>query len=362
MKFRPTDICLFLRRFRLGTATMILVLAIAALLFFRFMPGGGEFYATRIYPQLSAKLSYLSSLVGFSLDEIVAAVFLFKILFTPLWGRWNGYSVGEVFRREAMFIGWLFVWFYAGWGTNYYRDSFYQRTSTEPLQYDSLAFRSFLDDYTRRLNASYCPVQDIDHDSAVDHIHDLFRNVPPEARLAAPHSFQRPKRLLFNRLYSSVGVLGFMGPFMCESHVNEQLFPSQYPFTYAHELSHLLGVSSEDEANFWAFYVCSHSTRRAVRYSGYYGLLPYVAGNAAVALSVRDFERWLETVRPEIRRQWQSEREFWQAQRSPLLDKAQTTLYNWFLKSNNVSSGIASYNQVVRMIISYRKSLSLHHE
>lgn len=69
-----------------------------------------------------------------------------------------------------------------------------------------------------------------------------------------------------------VGVTGSMGPFFCEFTLNGDLLPSQYPATYAHELAHLLGITSEAEANFYAYQVCTRSQVQAIRFSGY---LPY---------------------------------------------------------------------------------------
>ena len=53
-----------------------------------------------------------------------------------------------------------------------------------------------------------------------------------------------------------VGVTGSMGPFFCEFTLNGDLLPANYPATYAHELAHLLGITSEAEANFYAYQVC----------------------------------------------------------------------------------------------------------
>ena len=82
-------------------------------------------------------------------------------------------------------------------------------------------------------------------------IKPVYAEVPDKYGLTRPESFQHPKQSFCNALYSGVGVLGYMGPFFDESHVNHELLPVQLPFTYAHELAHLLGVSSEAEANFW---------------------------------------------------------------------------------------------------------------
>ena len=58
--------------------------------------------------------------------------------------------------------------------------------------------------------------------------------------------------------FSMVGVTGSMGPFFCEFTLNGDLLPPQYPATYAHELAHFLGITSEAEANFYAYHTRAH--------------------------------------------------------------------------------------------------------
>ncbi|MFQ9022452.1 MAG: DUF3810 family protein [Parabacteroides merdae] len=74
-----------------------------------------------------------------------------------------------------------------------------------------------------------------------------------------------------------------MGPFFTEYNLNPDLLPVQYPFTYAHEMAHVLGISSEAEANLYGFLVCSRSGVPEIRFSAYFALLPYVLSNAYAA-------------------------------------------------------------------------------
>ena len=77
------------------------------------------------------------------------------------------------------------------------------------------------------------------------------------------------------------------------------------------ELSHLLGVSNEAEANYWAYRVCRSSKRPAVRYSAYFGLLPYVLVNASSVLTEEEFREWIKTIRPEVVKDYEYKRMYW---------------------------------------------------
>lgn len=318
----------------------------------------GEWYSAVLYPITSSVLSWLVSWIPFSLEELVvaAAVILLIYMFVSGSVKHEGFRI--IFFRSFELLLWVYVWFYIGWGCNYYRESIYTRTGVQRQSYDESVFNAFLSEYTDSLNASFndLPVGDLHviQELMEKDVKDTYASLSETYGLSRPRQWQHPKRLLFNDLYSSVGVMGFVGPFFCETQMNNDLLPAQIPFVYAHEYSHLLGVSSEDEANFWGYTVCIASDIPAVRYSGYFSLLPYVLVNASRVLSEEEYRILLSEIRPEILKQYSAQRDFWNSKYSKVLGKIQTTVYDAFLKSNKVSSGTASYLEVIDMIISLR--------
>lgn len=335
----------------------LLAILVAGSLAFRFIPHAGEAYACRVYPFVSAVLSAVSSVVPFSLDEWLVVLSALLLLLFPFWACRRKYGWKRIVGCEAEFLLWIYVWFYWGWGMNYYRDSFFLRAGVVPRPYEETLFCRFLQTYADRLNAAYAEVAGKtfvlpDHRTLEAEIKYLYVQVPEHYGLASPRAYQHPKYLSFNSLYSGVGVLGFMGPFWGESHLNHELLPVQYPFTYAHELSHLLGVSSEAEANFWAYQICIRSASPAVRYSGYFGLLSYVLSNAAAALPEQSWKMWLATIHPAVLRQLADGQRYWEERYSPLVGTVQHVVYNWYLKGNRISSGQQNYAEVIGMILS----------
>lgn len=318
----------------------------------RWIPGWGEGYATCLYPTFSAGLSAVSGLFPFSLEEILVVTVVVWLLGYSLYARiCYREKVRTIIRREVEVLLALYCWFYLGWGNNYYRQDFFRRSQTERVEYDEQRFRDFLTMYVDSLNASYLPSVDFSADSLEYEMKVLYAQVPSRFGLSVPRDWQHPKRVLFNSLYSGVGVLGYMGPFFAESQLNAELLPIQYPFTYIHEYAHLLGVSNEAEANFWAYQICVRSVSPAVRYSGYFGLLPYVAVNAASVLSESDYRDFLDTIRPEVLGQWKEKSKYWEERYSPLVGAVQRKMYDWFLKGNKISEGHKNYAQVVEMIL-----------
>ena len=334
---------------------LIILLIIVACI--RFIPGAGELYATLLYPHISAFLSWLSSFVPFSLDEVVALIGISLLIMTLVTGIKRSWRWYKTVGRLCQIILWYVVWFYLGWGCNYFRDNFYTRMEVVPANAEKEIFLRFANDYAEKLNRSWSETYEIDQEQVVDEIKKLYsRHLPPTSGLCVPKDYQYPKEMLLNRLYSAAGVLGFMGPWVGENLLNAELLPVQYPSIYAHELSHLLGVNNEAEANYWAYYVCTRSEHQAIRYSGYQCLLPYVLSDARSLLSEDEYREYFLSIRPEIIQERREISAHWQEQRVELIDQLQNFLLDLQLKGNNIPSGTRNYNQVVSMIISVQEN------
>lgn len=318
----------------------------------RFTPSVAEAYARNVYPVISSGLSLLSSLFTVSLEEPLVAVVVLWLLVWPVCGRRKKMKWRPVLWREAEVLAWVYIWFYLGWGLNYFRPSVYVRAQAAPAAYNEKDFLRFLDTYTDALNRSYTPRFQLDRETMDCEMKAFYRRVPSSFGLARPHDFQLPKYFTFTSLYSAVGVLGSMGPFFAEAQLNEELPPLQLPFTYCHEFSHLLGVSSEAEANYWAYQACIRSSQPEVRYSGYFGILPYVLLNASSLLSEEAFHRWAGGIRPEVMEDYRQKRAYWSAKYNPLVGKVQDYVYDCFLKGNRIASGRKNYAEVVGLLLS----------
>ncbi len=338
----------------------ILFILTLLVLVIRFVPGAGEFYALLLYPHISAFLSWISSFVPFSLDELVALAGIILLIVSLIKGIKEAWRWYKTVGRMAQIILWYVVWFYLGWGCNYFRDNFYVRMEIVPAHADKEVFMRFANDYAAHLNVSWEEAKEqnkLDQDQIITEVKTLYtRYLPPTSGLCTPKAYQYPKEMLLNPLYSAAGVLGFMGPWVGENLLNAQLLPVQYPSIYAHELSHLLGVNNEAEANYWAYYVCTRSELPEIRYSGYQGLLPYVLSDAMSLLSEEEYREYFLSIRPEIIQERREISAHWQAQRIEIIDEMQNFLLDLQLKGNNIPSGTRNYNQVVSMIISVQES------
>ena len=310
----------------------------------------GEWYATSLYPYISTTLSLLVSWIPFSMTEILVVGTVILMIYVLIRNIRHREKIWKIVIKEAEIVAWIMVWLYFGWGMNYFRENIYTRGNFTREAFDEVVFKQFMTDYADSLNNSYIP-ETVEMSVYENDIKERYSSVPDHYGLSKAKSWQHPKKLIFNWLYTAVGVGGYIGPFFGETHLNADLFPQQKPSSYAHELSHLLGVSNEDEANFWAYQICRNSDIPAVKYSGYYSLLPYVLSNASRVLNEDEYKEYVLSIRPEVRQQLADQQNFWKSKYSRTLGKIQSVIYDSMLKANKIPSGTKNYNQVVELII-----------
>ena len=329
---------------------IILLILAAFIIAARINVSVGEWYATHLFPHISTVLSLLVSWISFSMTEVLVVSAVALMIYVLIRNIRRREKVWKIFIKEAEIVAWIIVWFYCGWGMNYFRENIYTRGNFTRQAFDEEVFRQFITDYADSLNHSYTP-ETIDMSVYENDIKERYSSVPDHFGLSQAKRWQHPKKLLFNSLYTAVGVGGYIGPFFGETHLNADLFPQQMPSSYAHELSHLLGVSNEDEANFWAYQICRNSYIPAVKYSAYYSLLPYVLSNASRVLDEEEYKEYVLSIRTEIRQQLVEQQDFWKSKYNKTLGKIQSVIYDSMLKANKIPSGTKNYSQVIELII-----------
>lgn len=337
---------------------ILLAVLLLAFILVQTLPGWGDFYFQEIYPHVAEALSDLSGLIPFAVGDLFIALSLAGIILYPLYfhfykkRKWR-----SVLTSVVEYLIWIYVWFYLAWGLNYAQSDFYHRTGISPVACTEADFRYFTQRYVQQLNAAYTPHTAVNRDVLRREVVTIYRHIAPQLGIHPPFDDRpRAKTMLFSSLASMVGVKGSMGPFFCEFTINGDVTSSEYPATYAHELAHLLGISNEGEANFYAYQVCSRSSVAAVRFSGLMSILPHVLNNAYRLLPAADYTALCHDIRPEVIRLAQENQAYWQGKYNRHIGNLQSKLYELYLRGNRVEGGQKSYSQVVGLLIAYEKS------
>lgn len=323
----------------------------------QWIPVLGALYSQHLYPIISYVLSLFSNWFPFAIGDLFIFFSIIGVLAFPIYGRIKKMSWKKILLRDGEYLLWVYVWFYIAWGLNYSQPNFYQRTKTPYLAYTPENFQEFVTEYVDSLNNSYVPVQGLNKDQVREEATRLYYELSNSLGVHhPPHPYPRVKTMVFTPFISMVGVTGSMGPFFCEFTLNGDLLPINYPSTYAHELAHLLGISSEAEANFYAYQVCTRSESDKIRFSGYFSILNHVLGNARRLLPEDEFKALVDRIRPEIKEIAKENQEYWMAKYSPIVGDIQDWIYDLYLKGNKIESGRQNYSEVIGLLISYQAS------
>ena len=323
----------------------------------QWIPALATIYSQTIYPFISYVLSFFSGLFPFAIGDLFIFLSITGVIVYPFYARlrkklpWK-----KILLRDGEYLLWIYVWFYLAWGLNYSQKNFYQRTEILYTAYTPEIFQEFVDDYITQLNRSYTPVNSINQDLIREETVRIYHQLSDSLGVhRPPHEHPRVKTMLFTPFISMVGVTGSMGPFFCEFTLNGDLLPVNYPATYAHELAHLLGITSEAEANFYAYQVCTRSEAMGIRFSGYFSILGHVLGNAQRLLPEEEYTRLFKRIRPEIIELAKNNQAYWAAKYSPVVGAVQDWIYDLYLKGNKIESGRQNYSEVVGLLISYQE-------
>lgn len=353
--------------FHLGLLWGIPLLFIAVIALFRVIPVWAEWYSREYYPVISGILSRFSSLIPFSVGDcfiVAACLWLFAY---PFYAWRKKKRIWDIISKMGRFVMWIYIWFYLAWGINYFRWSFYERAGVEESIFSEIDFRNFIEEYIHHLNDSYHqagdsivdwyikPQADSDFLATLPvavEVKNNYESLAERFGLAYPVDWLHPKWMLWSGGMSRVGVSGYMGPFFSEFNLNRELLNVEYPFTYAHELAHRLGIAGEAEANLYAYLATTRSSSPEIRFSGYFSLLGYAMRNARELLPEQDYRELLGQIRPGIVNLYSKHLNYWRGKYQPSVGKIQNKVYNAYLRSNKIGSGTKNYSEVIALLMS----------
>lgn len=364
----------------------------------------GLTYTFFIYPHIANFLSHVSGIFPFAIGDIFITLSIAWVILYPIYELFikkilikkgiikiltqKGIKTGcfhqapHVFKKKTVFgrvveyLLWVYAWFYIAWGMNYSQPNVFIRIGMAPAEVSKQDLRAFAYRYVDSLNylSEECNLSrkgfifEGKSNSLKFATKDAVLN--GYKKLAASSVFmginapfnQNPhaKTMVFSRLSSMSGVTGSMGPFFCEFTLNGEVLPHDYPATYAHEFAHFLGVANEGEANFYSYLVCTASTDKAVKFSGYYQIFFHVLANVFDILGEKEGAALVKRIRPEIINLAKSDRKYWLSKRCKALDAAQDFIFDLYLRGNNVKEGRKSYSGVVALILSWEQKKKMY--
>jgi hypothetical protein len=234
------------------------------------------------------------------------------------------------------------------WGFNYERKPLVSKLDYDEQRLSPESLRELTRQTIERLNLEYAAARVGSQPDEISWRNQLHASLNQTVKqLGNSHAIAAaiPKTSLLNFYLAAAGIEGFVSPFGHEVILNREALPFEKPFLLAHEWSHLAGFADESEANFVGLLACLQSDAAALRYSGLLALYQYTPAMPA------DEAKQAPRLLPEIIADLKAISEREARHRSEAISRAQWAMYDRFLKASGVEAGVASYSQLVRLVL-----------
>jgi amino acid transporter len=350
------------RLWLLALAPVALILNLAAV----GSPAFAEWYATVIYPLLSLCVNTVTSLVPFSVAEVllvllvaaVAAYIVFYLLKFIKDAKNRAANIFKFIINPICAVAVLYFLFTISCGVNYSRYPFAQTCGLTVQPSSKAELVALCDTLVNEVNTLRKEVKT--DGNAVMKLND--KNIYDTAKQAQATynkintdypllraGYGEPKPVFGSRLMSYCNITGIFVPFTFEANVNADVPNFSIPFTMCHELSHLRGYMREDEANFIGYLVCEKSDDADFRYSG--KMLAFInASNALYAADSSAANAVYSKLGDNVRRDLANNSDYWKKYEGPVADAA-GTVNDQYLKANRQEDGVKSYGRMVDLLL-----------
>lgn len=307
-------------------------------------------YSQTLYPIFAFMLSFVSKWVSFSLDDTfyaVLAVFLISLLILPFFTKLRWGKALLLFVQTVAICYTLFYWF---WGFNYYRSGVNERLQINSSKPDTAKFIRVLKDLIAETNASYCTFDGISKPEISRLVESSYQNHASFLKIKYPQGVRAVKPITLSPFFAKASIAGYYGPFFSEVHLNDSLLIIEYPQVLAHESAHQMGITSEAEANFYSWLVCTQSDSKHLRYSANISILSYFLSQGK---RLHNFADLVRTINKPVINDIRTIQNHWERLRSEKIDKVAGKVNDVYLKTNKVEKGIDDYFGVVQFVMDF---------
>ncbi|WP_281542896.1 DUF3810 domain-containing protein [Maribacter aestuarii] len=320
-----------------------------------------NYYSQGIYPVTSRAFRFLFGWIPFSVGDIIY-LSLTIVALAYIYRNRRSILINKIsFLRDViMVLSIAYFTFNLMWGLNYYRQPLSNTLALkESTDYEELV------SFTKSLIAKTNALQNKIAGDSISPINIPYskskifqKSLEGYTHLSNEYPFleyRTPsvKKSLFNTGLSYMGYAGYLNPFTNEAQVNGLLPNFRFPVVTGHEMAHQLGYSAENETNFIGYLVTASNSDIYFQYAAYsYGL-----GYCLNDIRRRDiamFDALLEDLNGGVKLNFQEMSDFWANYENPT-EPVFKSIFNSFLKANNQSKGIQSYNAVVSLLVAYHK-------
>ena len=313
-----------------------------------------KYYSNAFYPYFFNIYKSLLNNISFSIGDFLYLFIVTYLIISFLKITKGVFNFKYIITKILSIISIIIFIFYSSWGLNYFRLPLNKKLGYN-INYTEKEIENTLNILIKNSN----------------HLHEILTNndslavkVPyNKAKIASliENGFNfdlekydaKPylKNSMLSTPLSYMGYAGYLNPFTLEAQINSKVPKLNYIFTAAHEMAHQLGVASESEANFIAFYTCIKNLDPFIQFSGYVFALNYCY-NELIKVNPLIANKEIKNLNFGIKENFRELSQFWKSYQNPIepiLKKG----FDSYLKVNGQTHGIKSYDEMTSLIIAY---------
>ena len=321
------------------------------------------YYANTLYPPISKFFRIVLGWIPFSVGDLLIAFLVFitvRFCYRLIQKRFK-YFLPKIIHFTAV-VSVIYGCFYIFWGLNYYRQPLAENLKYPQQKYTTIQLQNITKLIVKKLNKYQYNITKNDtikvqnnynqkkmYAMAVNGYTNLAKDFP---QLKYQHA--SVKSSLMSLLQTYNGTAGYLNPLTGEAQVNDRIPKTGYPTTICHEMAHQIGYAAENEANFIGFLAANYNEDDYFKYASYRMAFSYCISELRKRDRKLSKEIW-QSVHVGVAKDFNASYQFWQAYKNPfepIIKKG----YNAYLKANKQEQGIASYNYVVDLLITYFES------
>ena len=314
-------------------------------------PGVTEtIYSQNFYPLIAFLLSYLSKWVSFSVDDAfygLLAVLGIILLILTIFRKIKISRFILIILQTTAICYILFYWF---WGFNYFRSGLNERLQIAKSRTDTVKFEQVFEYLIIKTNESYCTFENTGTTEIDSLVEASYKKNASFLKLKYPQGNRRPKPITLSTFFAKASIAGYYGPFFNEVQLNDSLMMIEYPQILAHESAHQFGITSEAEANFYSWLVCSQSESVYLRYSANISMISYFL---SAARRLHNFADLVHQINKPVMDDIRKVQDHWDKMRSERIDKVAGKVNDAYLKTNKIEKGVKDYFGVVQFVMDF---------
>lgn len=327
-----------------------------------------NYYSTGFYPKIARLLQSIFGRLPFSFGDFLYAIAIIMVIrWIHKTFKYKKFNLTIFTFRLLSIASIIYFFFYLNWGMNYFRKPLDQNIGLEKTTYTDEELFAITEQLLIETNEKHLELVSNDTllvqvtDYTKKDIRKMARNGYDNIHINIPnlHLAKSPVKIsLFSIPLSYMGFAGYLNPWSNEAQINHRIPLNAYPATACHEVAHQLGIASESEANFIGYLAGVSNENTLIQYSSNVMALRYCMFEV-YKRNQEQYNIYLEQVNLGIKKDFQQRREFWEKYQN-WTEPVFKLFYDSYLKVNNQTHGIQSYNRMVGLLVNYRLEYDLN--